>query len=186
MDNRVFELFDEYAAAYARGDRPNAAEYVARAGEERSELASLLEQFLRRTPAPQPTEDDVRLLSLMLAEEPPLLSLRIRRGITVDSVVSAVIDRLGLDPAKRLKVKRYYQRLEGGLLDPAGVSTGLRTVLADVLDAPVENAIGWTAPAVASAGAFLRRSEQLGAVPSAPAAADAEGDEIDRLFTGGE
>jgi hypothetical protein len=187
VPSRLFELFDEYAAAYARGDRPNADNYLARAGEEREELASLLDEFLRRTPAPMPSEDDVRLLGLMLADEPPLLSLRVRRGIKVDEVVSAVIDRLGLDPAKRPKVKRYYQRLEGGLLDPGGVSMRVRAVLADVFGASVDTAVSWTAQPAAAATAFLRRSEHLeAAAPSAPAAAAAEDDEIDRLFTGGE
>src|SRR5262249_18919213 len=95
--SRVFELFDEYAAAYVRGDRPDAEAFIARAGDDRAELAELMEEFLRRTPVPQPTEDEVRLLGLMLAEEPPLLSLRVQRGIKVDDVVGALIDRFGLD-----------------------------------------------------------------------------------------
>jgi hypothetical protein len=186
VPSRLFELFDEYAAAYARGDRPDVDNYLARAGEEREDLGSLLDEFLRRTPAPMPTEDDVRLLGLMLADEPPLLRLRVRRGIKVDEVVSAVIDRFGLDPAKSPKVKRYYQRLEGGLLDPGGVSNRLRAVLADVFGASVDSAISSTAQPAAPATAFLRRSEEFEAAPSAPAAAAAEDDEIDRLFTGGE
>src|SRR5438094_7078845 len=83
----LFELFDEYAAAYARGERPEADEYLARAGNERDQLASLLDEFLRRSPVPSPTEDERRLLGLMLAEEPPLLSLRVERGLRVDDVV---------------------------------------------------------------------------------------------------
>lgn len=184
MPSQVFELFDEYAAAYARGDRPDAEAFLTRAGDDRQELAALLEEFLRRTPAPKPTEDDVRLLGLMLAEEPPLLSLRVRRGIRVDDLVSAVIERLALDPAKRLKVKRYYQRLEGGLLDPDRVSKRLRAALAEIFGTPVEQAIRWAPPRVAQP-TFLRRSERLAAAAPAPSAAEGEADEIDRLFTGG-
>jgi hypothetical protein len=185
--SRAVDLFDEYAAAYARGERPDAEDFLQRAGDERRELASLLDEFLRRAPVPAPTEDDVRLLGLMLAEEPPLLALRVRRGITVDDVVSAVIGYLGLDPAKRLKVKRYYQRLEGGLLDPSGVDRRVRAVLTDVLGASADAAMSWTAPPMAST-AFLRHAELAAAPPSAaaPAPVEAEEDEIDRLFTGGD
>jgi hypothetical protein len=181
----VFELFDEFAAAYAHGDRPDAEVFLTRAGDDRQDLAALLEEFLRRVPAPQPTEDDVRLLGLMLADEPPLLSLRVRRGIKVDDVVSGVIDRLGLDPAKRPKVKRYYQRLEGGLLDPNGISGRLRAALADIFGTSVEQAIRWAPPPVAEP-TFLRRSERLAAAAAPLPAAEGEADEIDRLFTGGE
>ena len=118
MSSSVFELFDEYAAAYARGERPSAEDYLDRAGAEREQLAVLLEELLGRAPVHSPSEDDVRHLGLMLAEEPPLLALRVERGLRVDDVVGALIEQLGLDEAKRAKVKRYYQRLEGGLLDP--------------------------------------------------------------------
>jgi hypothetical protein len=186
VSSRALELFDEYAAAYARGDRPNADDYLQRAGDDRHQLASLLDEFLRRAPVSTPTEDDVRLLGLMLADEPPLLTLRVRRGIKVDDVVNAVIDYLGLDPAKRSKVKRYYQRLEGGLLDPRGVSHRVRAVLVEVLGAPADPAMSWTAPPIASTSAFLRHAERLEGAPSTPAPLAAEEDEIDRLFTGGD
>ena len=40
----------------------------------------------------------------------------------VDEVVDALVERLGLDPAKRANVKSYYQRLEQGFLEPGRVS----------------------------------------------------------------
>ena len=186
MPDRLFELFDEYAAAYARGERPSAEVYLDRAGAEREQLAVLLEELLGRAPVHSPSEDDVRHLGLMLAEEPPLLALRVERGMRVDHVVGALVERLGLDEAKRAKVKHYYQRLEGGLLDPLGLSKRLRTTLTDVLGAPAEPALSWTAPPAAHAAAFMRRAEPLPTAPAAPAAALGEEDEIDRLFTGGE
>jgi hypothetical protein len=104
----------------------------------------------------------------------------------VDDVVGALIERLGLDAPKRLKVKRYYQRLEGGLLDPAGVSSRLQTVLSDIFGAPVDQAIQW-APPPAAPPTFLRRTEYAAAAAtSPPSAAEAAEDEIDRLFTGGD
>jgi hypothetical protein len=186
VSDRLFELFDEYAAAYARGERPSAEDFLERAGPDRAELASLLQEYLRRAPVQRPTEDDQRHLGLMLAEEPPLLSLRVERGLRVDDVVGALVDRLGLDPRKSAKVKRYYQRLEGGLLDPSGLSKRLRSALGDVIGPSAESAARWTAPSPEAAPAFLRRADYIEAAPAAAAPAPAAADEIDRLFTGGE
>ena len=47
----LFELFDEYASAYARGERPQAREYLERAGPQADELAGLIDRFLVSTPA---------------------------------------------------------------------------------------------------------------------------------------
>ena len=184
----VFDLFDEYAAAYARGERPSAEEYLDRADPDRAQLASLLDAFLARLPVHAPSEDDVRFLGLMLADEPPLLTLRVERGLRVDDVVGALVERLDLEPAKRSKVKRYYQRLEGGLLDPTRLSRRLRAeaTLAELLGAGADVALSWTAPPPASAPAYLRLAEPLAAVPAAPASRAVEEDEIDRLFMGGE
>lgn len=187
MPDLLFELFDEYAAAYARGERPSAEEFLDRAGPDRERLASMLEEFLRRAPVQPPSEDDTRLLGLMLAEEPPLLALRVERRIRVDDVVAALVERLGLDPAKLGKVKRYYQRLEGGLLDPHGLSSRLRSALAEILGASAETALSWRAPStVEAAPAFLRRADHLEIVAASAAPPEEAEDEIDRLFTGGE
>jgi hypothetical protein len=43
---RVAELFGEYAAAYARGERPQSREFLARAGEQVDEQASLIDTLL--------------------------------------------------------------------------------------------------------------------------------------------
>jgi hypothetical protein len=185
VSERLFELFDEYAAAYARGERPSAEDFLERAGTERNELAALLDEYLRRVPAQPPSEDDQRYLGLLLAEEPPLLALRVEQGLRVDDVVTALTERLGLDQAKRAKVKRYYQRLEGGLLDPGGLSKRLRSTLGDILGAGADPATAWRAPSQA-APAFLRQAEYTQAAATAPPPAAAAEDEIDRLFTGGE
>jgi hypothetical protein len=186
VSSSVFELFDEYAAAYARGERPSAEDYLNRAGTEREQLARLLDEFLRRAPIQPPSEDDTRLLGLMLAEEPPLLTLRVERRIRVDDVVSTLVERLGLDRGKRAKVKRYYQQLEGGLIDPSGLSKRLRTALTELFGGDTETALTWTARPAQAATAFMRLAEPLAAQPAAPAAEPGEEDEIDRLFTGGE
>ena len=185
MSDQVFELFDEYAAAYARGERPSAEDFLERAGPERDQLAALLAEYLRRAPVQPPSADDQRYLGLLLAEEPPLLALRVEGGLRVDDVVAALIDRLGLDQTKRAKVKRYYQQLEGGLLNPAGLALRLRTALAEVLGAGADAALSWTA-APAAAPVFLRRADHAERAPAAAGpASPGEQDEVDRLFTGG-
>jgi len=186
VPDRVFELFDEYAAAYARGERPSAEEYLDRAGPDRDQLSALLSEYLRRAPAQLATEDDKRLLGLMLAEEPPLLQLRVERGLRIDDVVGALIVKLGLDQAKRAKVKGYYQRLEGGLLDAGGLSRRLRAALREILGGGAEDALGWTSPRPAASPTFLREAEYLESAPPAVAPGAEEEDEIDQLFTGGE
>lgn len=185
MPEGVFDLFDEYAAAYARGERPQARAYLERAGEGADELARLLEVFVQAAPVPPPDEDTVALVGAWLEGQPPLVELRARRGVRVEDVVEALVSGLGLDPAKRAKVKRYYQRLEGGLLEPAGVAAAVWRVLGELVPR-AEEAAGWR-PEQAAAGAYLRVS---GAVPAAGAtgrarAAPGEPDEIDRLFLSG-
>jgi hypothetical protein len=186
VTDRVFDLFDEYAAAYARGERPSAEEYLDRAGSDRDQLASLLDEYLRRAPAQPATEDDKRYLGLMLAQEPPLLQVRVERGLRVDEVVGLLVERLELDSAKWAKVKRYYQRLEGGLLDPSGLSRRLRSALADILGPSAERALDWTAPPAAAAPLFLREAEHVESLAEVTEPAAGAKDEIDRLFTGGE
>jgi hypothetical protein len=185
VTSRLFELFDEYAAAYARGERPDAEDYLAQAGAEREELASLLGKFLRRAPVPPPSEDDKRYLGLMLAEEPPLLTLRVESGLRVDDVVAALADKLGLAPTKTRKLKGYYQRLEGGLLDPRGLSKRLRAALSDILGPSADAAVSWRAPAAEPAQAFLRKAEYLKSAPATLSRAHEADDDVDRLFLGG-
>src|SRR4051812_26218471 len=118
MAEDVFALFDEFAASFARGERPDAREYLERASDGRDELAALIDGYLERVPPPAPDNDAVLLASAWLAQQPPLLELRTQRGLRRDEVVDTLVAALGLDSAKRDKVKRYYHELEGGLLDP--------------------------------------------------------------------
>ena len=184
MTEDFFLLFDDFAARHARGERPDVRDYLARAGDSKDDLAELIDGFLVATPAPEPDEETVALMSARVAHQPPLVELRARRGIRVDDVVEALVSRLGLDRRKRPKVKRYYQRLEGGLLDPRGVGDRVWRVLADVLRGPVGELGRWTSPAGVST-AYLRMHEAMD-VEASPApraeAADEELDEIDRLF----
>ena len=106
--------------------------------------------------------------------------------MTVDDVVGALIERLGLDPAKRAKVKRYYQRLEGGLLDPHGAQQAPARRTRRRPRSRRRRCRRVDGAARARAPAFLRRAEPVETLrPRRPPPPEAE-DEIDRLFTGGE
>jgi hypothetical protein len=185
MSEDVMRLFDEYAASFARGERPDARAYLARAGEGQDELAALIERYLERVPPPAPDADALALAESWLAGQPPLLELRARRGLRRDEVVDALIERLGLDRAKRAKVKRYYHELEGGLLEPAGVDRRVWNALAGTLRTRVEDLLAWRPRPMEPAMDAAYRVTKLDAIPSgaAPARPPAEEpDEIDRLF----
>ena len=186
MPERVDELFAEYAAAYVRGERPAASEFLARGGVEADELAGLIDAFLARAPAPAPDEATVALFQAWQAGESPLLRLRTARGLKRETVVATIVRTLGLDAKKEAKVGRYYHELESGLLDPNRVDRRLWEVLANALGARVGDLAAWRPrPMEFQAPAFARTSMAMASI-DAPTAADTEAvnqeDEIDRLF----
>lgn len=193
----VDRLFDELAAAYVRGERPDLPAYLALAGDDADELARLIDAFLRVVPAPDPSDDDVAVMRARLEGEPGLLALRNRRARRVDDVVAELAERLQVDDRARLK--RYYQRLEGGLLDPHRVDQRVWDALRVLFTANVRNLVR---PLVTGAGgsamAYYRGAAPREALPAQPMAAPAaaaelqasvapapaERDELDRLFLG--
>ena len=188
MPERVDELFGEYAAAYARGERPAASEFLARSGGDADELAGLIDAFLARAPAPAPDETTVALFDAWQTGESPLLRLRTAQGLKRETVVATIVRTLGLDSKKEAKVSRYYHELESGLLDPNRVDRRLWDVLANALGARVGDLAAWRPrPTEFQAPAFARTAMAMSSV-DAPTAADTEAgdqeDEIDRLFTG--
>jgi hypothetical protein len=187
MAEDALSLFDEFAARWARGERPDAREYLRRAGDDADELAPLLERFAAASPPPGPSEEMVELIRAWRGGEPPLLELRRRRGLKRAAVVDALVSELGLDPAKREKVAGYYHELESGLLDPGRVDRSVFRALAGTLSARMENLLAWEPP-VQHEGVYYRRSDvtSVAAGDAAPAAAPSPEppDEIDRLFGG--
>jgi hypothetical protein len=179
----VYGLFDEYARAYASGERPQASRYLARAGEGAEELAALIDRFLSAVPQPAPDQAARARITALAATERPLANLRARRGLRVDEVVDALVARLALDPTKRAKVERYYRRLESGLLEPARVSRRVFAVLGDVLGPEAS----WAAPQPVARVTFSLRAARAEPVAAAPLPAvepvepELE-DEVDRLF----
>jgi hypothetical protein len=183
MAEDVLTLFDEYAARYARGERPDAREYLTRAGAQAAELARLLERFVAASPAPEPAEETVALIRAWRSGEPPLLELRRRRGLRRAEVVDALVAALGLDPAKREKVAGYYHELESGLLDPGRVDRRVFQTLAETLRANVEDVLAWEPP-VRLEGVYYRRTDAAATAPPMAAEPEEPPDEIDRLFRG--
>jgi hypothetical protein len=186
VPERVDELFGEYAAAYARGERPAAGEFLARAGGEADELAGLIDRFLSVAPAPIPDEATVALFGAWQTGESPLRRLRTARGVTREAVVSVLVKALGLDVKKEAKVSRYYHDLESGELEPERVDRRVWDVLAASLGARVADLMGRRPPLLELRSVPLARAPMAMASMEAPTAADtdteAEDDEVDRLF----
>jgi hypothetical protein len=175
-------LFQEYADAYARGERPVASEYLERAGAEADLLAEMIDRFLQATPPRPSTPGDERELDEWL-REPPLLRARVHRGLTRDRVVAALIQDLDLDVSKRDKVSDYYHRLEVGLLRPQRVHRRVYAVLTELFRTPVAP---YVRPAMPELAAAYFRAEASTMVEAPPRPSAKEIDEIDRLFTGAE
>ena len=192
MGEDVLDLLEEFARRFAAGERPDAREYLARAGEGAPRLAALLERFAVSAVPPDPDEDQVAALRAWLGGEPPLLELRRRRGLRREAVVDALVRSLALDPAKRDRVAGYYHRLETGQLAPERVDRRVFAALAGALRARVEDLLPWPAPPPHAEPAYFRAAGEPPAeeqaalpLPLPPQPGPAEPDEIDRLFTGG-
>jgi hypothetical protein len=189
---QVETLFDEFATRYLRGERPDLGEYLERAGAERESLGALLDRFLEAVPAREPSEEEIVLVQARLEQQPPVLVLRLRRRITREAVIDALVGRLGLDAAKRRKVGRYYHELETGLLDPEPVDRSVWDVLADVLEANVRAlaSLRQPPPELVSGMILLRAPAPRGDIFDLPTvfaeqvAVEDGPDEVDRLFTG--
>jgi hypothetical protein len=181
----VEELFGDYASAYARGERPQAREYLARAGGQADELASLIDVFLTRAPAPTPDEQGVELFAAWQAGETPLLRLRTARGLPRDAVVAALVRMLSLDETKKDKVGRYYRELEAGALEAERVDRRVWNVLAEMLGTRVADLLAWRPrqPEFPSP-AFERGAARpmMAAMRVSDQQEEPAEDEIDRLF----
>ncbi len=167
-------LFDEYAARFARGERPDLREYLSRAGEGADELAQLVDGFLARAEPPEPDKEAVARMQEWL----PLVQVRTRRRLRRVEVVDALIERFGLDPAKRKKVERYYHEVETGQRIPA--DERLVVALGEVLRTSVSELLAWRPRPPAAQPAYYRANEPQPVAPAAPAAE--EPDDIDDLF----
>ena len=186
-------LFDEFAAAWARGDHPDVRDYLDRAGDERDELTTLLDGFIAAASVLPPSEETLATFAELVPgdhETPPMLAVRVRMGLRRSDVVRQLCRGFGLDPAAEPKVARYYHELETGLLDPRGVNSHVWHHLATILGGRIRALMvsPYEAPPAVIA-AYYRLSDSTTNVDQVPAPAPtppaiAQPDEVDMLFTG--
>ena len=195
MNTAVAALFDEFAASWARGERQDVRDYLDRAGEQRAELAALLDGFLAAAKVQPPSEETLATFSQLVPDEyqtPPMLAIRVSMGLRRAQVVRQLRAFLGLNPSAEEKVSRYYHELETGLLDPRGVSPRVWHCLATVLGPGIRSLmVSPHEPPPVVVAAYYRLSDsaaniQPSAAPAPRPSEAAEPDEVDRLFRGNE
>ncbi len=187
LHKAVDELFADYAAALARGERPRARDYLDQAGAEADELATMIERFLQAAPRPVATAEDSALLAGWLQREPPLLALRVRLGLKRAAVVESLLGALGLEPRSRDRLAEAYHELETGQLDPACVDASVWSALAVIMKANVRELASWRPPQLPVEVAYRVadaeiRVETGSVIRQHPLS---EPDEVDRLFRSG-
>jgi hypothetical protein len=192
----VDELFEEFVASWVRGEQPDLNRLLSRAGGERDQLARLVDEFLARAPRREPTPGSiaaVAALTARLEDDPPLLAARLAARQRVRDVVVRIVAACGLPAAAEESVQSYYQRLEGGLLDPRGVSDKVWSALESLIPKARNLAtLGFPKPSAMPGGApvFKRAAQAEFATAAAPPMAAAPAPtsdlqhEVDRLFTG--
>ena len=134
MTEELETLLDELARRHARGEPLDVADVLARAGDQADELALLIEAFLARAPRNVPSPDALAFVRSL--DEPPMLRARVAKALRVDDVVDAIVTACAIRPEARPKVRRYYQQLEGGVLDPAPVAASVWDAITTLLDKP--------------------------------------------------
>jgi len=180
-------LLDEVARRHARGEPLDVSGLLERAGDRADELAAMIEVFLARTSRSQPSEESLAFVRSL--DDPPLLRARVAMRLGVDDVVDAIVRACDLRPESRGKVRRYYQQLEGGVLDPAPVAASVWDAITALLGRSRASFSASRGAMVAAAPMY--RADKLFEpsalhVPSAHAAEPEPPDEVDALFLGSE
>ena len=123
------------------------------------ELATLIDAFLERAPRREPTPEALAFVHSL--DAPPLLRARQARRLKLDDLVAGLVEKLGLPQEARAKVRRYYQQLELGQLDPAGVAAAVWVALGGLLGRDARGLVGAEGllPALLSAPAMYRASD---------------------------
>ena len=124
-------LLDELARRHARGEPLDVEGTLAKAGDRAAELAPLIEAFLERAPRRAPSDEALAYVRSL--DDPPMLRARVAKALRVDDVVDAIVAACKIQPDARPKVRRYYQQLEGGVLDPSRVAASVWDAITDVL-----------------------------------------------------
>ena len=179
-------LLDELARRYARGEPLDVEGMLRDAGDRADDLAPLIEAFLARAPRPEPS---ARALSYVRSlDDPPLVRARVARALRVDDVVDAIVTACEIPPDARARVRRYYQQLEGGVLDPRPVAASVWEAITATLGRSRES-LSVPHLGAASSAAPMYRADTLfepsllevrteGTIEPAPL------DDVDALFLG--
>ena len=131
MSPELETLLDELVRRHARGEPLDVEGTLRRAGDEADELAPLIEAFLARAPRRGPTPASLRFVQSL--DDPPMLRARVAKALKVDDVVDAIVAECELAPEARPRVRRYYQQLEGGILDPTRVAASVWDAITGLL-----------------------------------------------------
>ena len=124
-------LLDELVRRHARGEPLDVEGTLVRAGDRADELAPLIEAFLARAPRRKPTSESLAFVRSL--DEPPMLRARVAKALRVDDVVDAIVTACDIRQDARPKVRRYYQQLEGGTLDPSRVAASVWDAVTAIL-----------------------------------------------------
>ena len=186
MDSKllVSRLFDEWAASWARGERPDPRTYLERAGMHDNELSRMMDAYLQLAPRPEPDAERTALVEAWMRGESPLVDLRARRGLKRDDVVASLLQDLGLAAAKRPFLSNRYHELEAGLLEPSRLSGRLVDSLVAVLRTTEDVIRTWRPRRLEVSTAY--RIASAGPLPAAPARAEERDPEVDALFLSGD
>jgi hypothetical protein len=179
-------LLDELARRYARGEPLDVEGTLSRAGERADELAPLIDTFLVRNARRPPTDEALAYVRSL--DDPPMLRARLAKALRVDDVVDAIVAACKIRPDARPKVRRYYQQLEGGVLDPAPVAGSVWDAISTLLGRSRESLTVPHAGIMPSASPMYR-ADRLFEPGEMPALAERlvepePPDEVDALFLG--
>jgi hypothetical protein len=179
----VETLLDELARRHARGEPLDVEGTLRRAGDRADELAPLIERFLARAPR---REASPRALAFVRSlDDPPMVRARVARAVKVDDVVDAIVEACEIRPDARAKVRRYYQQLEAGILDPTRVADAVWDAITGLLGR--SRAVLSASPGTPPAAAPMYRAPVLFELHERAVQADVEPeppDEVDALFLG--
>jgi hypothetical protein len=206
----VERLLSAYIAEHRAGGDADPRRYLEQAeGLDRAELEALIDAYLQRAPGrewdPEAFQgSSAQVLADRLARTvagqagmwPVLLPrLRERAQVMRADIATRLAEALGV-AGKAEKVEAYYHEMEQGLLRAEGVDRKVTDRLAEILGTSAEllrrsgQAPGEAAAPGEPGAVFARRArgepaEGAAAAPERIEAADAEWDEVDRLFRGG-
>lgn len=195
----IDDLFEEFVSRWRRGETIRVDAVLERAGPDRDEAARLIDAFLARAPRRSPSPESREALAMMAArleQEPPLVTARLVARARVRDVVAAIVKACALPAEAEQLVRSYYQRLEGGLLDPKGVADAVWSVVERMLGPAVRKqaleGFSHKRSAFKESIAFQRLADADLVMPATAAASPPRREElpadirtrVDELFTG--